>query len=411
MQTNHSGFAVLLPTAQGWRAVPVAQKLVVGSACVPGLVDVAEVAPQHCVFEAIGAKLLVRDAGPGTTRVDDVDASCRAVPVQAGAVVRLGRVPLVVVQQRRDPNGWWCGVGDLGSWSASMWPVLAQLALLAPATCPVLLRGETGTGKEVAARALHQLSARAHRPLVAVNCGALHGDLLLAELFGAERGAYTGCTERRKGAFERADGGTLFLDELGELPATAQAALLRALESGEIQVLGGATRKVDVRLICATHRDLPALVAMQRFRLDLLHRIHVAELALPALRDRRNDVAGLAHLWWPDAELSEALLAALAGYAFPGNLRELRNVLQRLQLVARFGVPDLGDLATVLGPARLGGPGRDAAGQTSALLASPGELDFEQLRAAGLSAQQVWRASGLPRATFYRRWRQAKQAA
>lgn len=391
--------------------MPVAPRLVVGSACVPGLVDVAEVAGQHCVFEAMGSRLQVRDAGPGTTRVGDADASRRPVTVEAGAVVRLGRVPLVVVQQRRDPHGWWCGIGELGSWSASMLPVLAQLALLAPAACPVLIRGETGTGKEVAARVLHQLSARAHRPLVAVNCGALHGDLLLAELFGAERGAYTGCTERRKGAFERADGGTLFLDELGELPPTAQAALLRALESGEIQVLGGATRKVDVRLICATHRDLPALVSLQRFRLDLLHRIHVAELALPPLRDRRDDVAGLAHLWWPDGGLSEALLAALAGYSFPGNLRELRNVLQRLQLVARFGVPDLSDLSTVLGHVPLGPVGRTAEEQVQALLAGPGELDFEQLRAAGLSAQQVWRASGLPRATFYRRWRQAKQAA
>ncbi len=403
MTTQTDGFAVLLPTSHSWRPVSIAPRLVVGSACVPGHVDAPEVAPQHCIFECVGDTACVVDAGPGTTRVGGLDASRRPLPVEAGSVVRLGRVPLVVVQQRRDEAGMWYGIGDMGSWSAIMLPILAQLALVAPAQCPVLIRGETGTGKEWAARTLHERSPRAHRPLVAVNCGALHGDLLLAELFGAERGAYTGCTERRKGAFERADGGTLFLDELGELPAAAQAALLRALESGEIQVLGGPTRKVDVRLVCATHRDLVALVSQGRFRLDLLHRINVAEVQLPPLRHRKADIAGLAQHWWPDGSLSAAVLGALAGYSFPGNLRELRNVLQRLQLGARFGTPDLGDLRAVLGPVPL------LAGQVGFdPLWAP---DLDQLRATGVPAQQAWRASGLSRATFYRRWREAKQAA
>jgi transcriptional regulator with GAF, ATPase, and Fis domain len=203
----------------------------------------------------------------------------------------------------------------------------------------VLVRGETGTGKELIAAALHAESARHAAPLVRFNCAALPAELAESELFGHARGAFTGATADRRGYFAQADGGTLVLDEVGELPPAVQAALLRALQGGEIQRVGGRVEKVDVRVIACTNRDLAAEVTAGRFRQDLYYRLAVIELVVPALRDRRADIPLLvealrrrwaARLGIEEVTFAPALTAALAARDWPGNVRELENAIARV---------------------------------------------------------------------------------
>lgn len=212
---------------------------------------------------------------------------------------------------------------------------LGELARVGPARAPVWISGESGTGKELAARAIHETSGRAGRPFVAVNCAALPDNLLESELFGVERGAFTGATRTRAGAFQRAAGGTLLLDELGELPLPAQAKILRALETQEVQPVGAErTIKVDVRVIAASWRDLEREVEAGRFRLDLLHRLWVLRVELPPLRARTGDIAALTdHLLRaegaPELIPSPAMIDRLVRHPWPGNIRELRNCVAR----------------------------------------------------------------------------------
>lgn len=224
-------------------------------------------------------------------------------------------------------------IGD----SRAMVRVRAMLASYAPASATVLVTGETGTGKEVAARAIHALSLRAKRPFVAANVAALPTTLLLSELFGHERGAFTSAHVRHRGLFEQATSGTLFLDEIGELSPESQAALLRVLETRTVRSVGAERETaVDVRLVAATHRDLAAMVARGTFRADLYYRLNTLVLRLPPLRHRIRDVIDLApHLLARlRPEIGERLLdisalQALADYGWPGNIRQLANVLQR----------------------------------------------------------------------------------
>ncbi len=215
-----------------------------------------------------------------------------------------------------------------------------RLARVAPVQRPVLIVGERGTGKELAAIRLHFLSGRWQRPLVTLNCAALAPGLIESELFGYERGAFTGAVERRIGRFEAADGGTLFLDEIGNVPLEVQEKLLRAVEYRVIERVGGADPvRVDVRIVAATHADLPAMAADGTFRRDLLDRLSFEVLRLPPLRERAGDVALLAAHFARAmaAELGRAetprfsaeALAALEDYPFPGNVRELKNVVER----------------------------------------------------------------------------------
>ena len=213
----------------------------------------------------------------------------------------------------------------------------------------VLLTGETGVGKERFARALHAMSTRAAKPFVAVNCAALPGELIESELFGAEKGAFTGAGAARQGRFERADGGTLMLDELGELPLPAQAKLLRVLQQGEIERLGGTqVRKVDVRAIVATNVDLKAAVAAGRFRADLMYRLNVYPIRIPPLRERVDDIEPLAaHLLQRFSALhgksvagfTDRALDAMRSYAWPGNVRELENLIERGVILASAREP------------------------------------------------------------------------
>jgi DNA-binding NtrC family response regulator len=219
----------------------------------------------------------------------------------------------------------------------------------------VLLTGETGVGKERFARALHAMSPRAGKPFVAVNCAALPGELIESELFGAEKGAFTGAGAARAGRFERADGGTLLLDELGELPLPAQAKLLRVLQLGEVERLGSTQpRKLDVRVIAATNVDLEAAVAAGRFRRDLMYRLNVYPIRIPPLRERVDDIEPLAHHLLQRfaalhgkraAGFTDRALEAMRHHAWPGNVRELENLIERGVILCSPGEPvDQGDL-------------------------------------------------------------------
>ena len=226
---------------------------------------------------------------------------------------------------------------------AGLREVMRGVALVAPATAPVLILGETGSGKEVIARAIHSRSARAQGPFLRVNCGAIPPDLVDSELFGHEKGSFTGAGARRLGWFERADRGTLFLDEIGELSPAIQVRLLRILQDGSFERVGGQqTLRVDVRLIAATHRDLQAMVRDGRFRADLWYRINVFPLHLPALRDRPEDISALANHFAEKAAVRLGLalqlptpddLALLRVYPWPGNVRELAAVIERAAIL------------------------------------------------------------------------------
>jgi two-component system response regulator HydG len=219
-----------------------------------------------------------------------------------------------------------------------------RIRKVAPTESTVLVLGESGTGKELVARALHEQSGRAAAPMISLNCAAIPDSLIESELFGHEKGAFTGAGSARQGLVEAATGGTLFLDEIGELPLEAQARLLRVLQEGEIRRLGAVeTRKVDVRLIAATHRDLSQLAQTGRFREDLFYRLNVVNLTLPALRDRGDDILELSERLLERAcvklqkirlRFSDAALAALAAHSWPGNVRELENAVERAVILA-----------------------------------------------------------------------------
>jgi two-component system response regulator HydG len=246
--------------------------------------------------------------------------------------------------------------------------MMDTLRQAAPSTATVLLMGESGTGKELAARALHEHSTRAKGPFIAVNCAALPESILEAELFGVERGAYTGAVARREGRFERAHGGTLFLDEVGEMPLSAQVKLLRVLQEGEIERLGGTqTVKVDVRLVAATNKDLQKEVAEGRFREDLYYRLNVVEIRVPALASRREDIPLLADAFLrrfaaKNAKslrgFSEEALRILENYAWPGNVRELEHAVERAVVLARGEVLEASDLPESVRKGPLGSAGQ-----------------------------------------------------
>ena len=231
--------------------------------------------------------------------------------------------------------------GIIGS-SSALLQALHELERVAPSQAGVLLLGESGTGKELFARALHLSSPRRDAPFIKVNCAAIPDSLLESELFGYERGAFTGAASARAGWFEQADGGTIFLDEIGDMPLAMQTKLLRTLQEGTVVRLGGKREvKVDVRLVTATHRDLEAEVARGRFRQDLYYRISVVPIHLPSLRERRDDIRTLALHFVNRANqanqrnvnLSPAALSRLEAHPWPGNIRELGNVIERLVLL------------------------------------------------------------------------------
>ena len=241
--------------------------------------------------------------------------------------------------------------------------LMAQIERVAASETRVCILGETGTGKELIARTLHQKSPRSEGPFITLNCAAVPAELIESELFGHEKGSFTGAATRHLGKFEQANGGTLFLDEIGDMPLPMQAKLLRVLEEGEVERIGGSgTVKVDVRVIVATHRDLSQEVHEGEFRQDLFHRVYVFPITLPPLRERRDDIPALIEHFqkqiahqnnWRTTEFTPEAIAELQRYRWPGNVRELRNMIERLLLLA---INNEVDLATVRMALPAGGP-------------------------------------------------------
>ncbi|GAA0730114.1 nitrogen regulation protein NR(I) [Sphingomonas japonica] len=244
--------------------------------------------------------------------------------------------------------------------SPAMQDVYRVIARVVSNDLTVLVSGESGTGKELVARAIHELGPRRHAPFVALNMAAIPRELIEAELFGHERGAFTGAAARVAGKFEQAAGGTLFLDEIGDMPMDAQTRLLRVLQSGEFTTVGGArTIRADVRIVAATNKDLTGLVQQGQFREDLFYRLNVVPIALPALRERRQDVALLARHFLdravedglPRKSIDREGVAVLEGHDWPGNVRELENLMRRLAALGRDEWITAGELRATLGGA------------------------------------------------------------
>jgi DNA-binding NtrC family response regulator len=292
----------------------------------------------HALREAQDAGLGLKAARAGATRRRPEAYRVRLDgSVTDGSVRGAGRMALAEVAGGAED-----GLPELVGGSAAMREVARLVRMVAGRTTTVLIEGETGTGKELVARAVHRLSERAARPLAVLNCAAIPEALLEAELFGHVRGAFTGAVGARVGRMEAADGGTLLLDEIGEMPLAMQAKMLRFLESGEVQRVGeNETMRVDVRLIAATHQQLERRAAEGTFRLDLYHRLAVFPIEAPALRDRMEDMAELAEHFLermgrvsPRKRLSEEAAAKLLEHGWPGNVRELMHVLERGAILA-----------------------------------------------------------------------------
>jgi two-component system, NtrC family, nitrogen regulation response regulator NtrX len=305
--------------------------------------------------------------------------------------------------------------------SAAMKRLSAAIDRAAPTDATVLITGENGTGKELVARAMHDRSPRAHGPLVRVNCAAIPADLLESELFGHERGAFSGAVHARRGRFELAHRGTLLLDEIGDMPIALQAKLLRALEEGEITRLGAErSRKIDVRLIASTNRDLPARIASGAFREDLYYRLAVLPLHVPPLRDRDDDVALLADAFLSrfcaehgraKTSLGPDALARLRAHRWPGNVRELRNLMERLVILGPASSSTAADIDALLRPASGGGSPSNTVPEPQLRPLGEALEDYERalveqaLRAERGNVAAAARRLGLDRANLHRKMR------
>lgn len=294
--------------------------------------------------------------------------------------------------------------------------VMAQVKRVAASETRVCILGETGTGKELVARTIHELSPRAGNAFVTLNCAAVPAELIESELFGHEKGSFTGAAARHVGKFEQADSGTIFLDEIGDMPLAMQAKLLRVLEEGEVERIGGDKAvTVNVRVVVATHRDLEARVREEKFRQDLFHRVYVFPLMLPPLRERREDIPALiAHFaaqvsaqnGWKPISFSAEAMESLQEYNWPGNVRELRNIVERLMLLSTEGSVDRTSVEMVL-------PGNAGTLPTSSTFSSGNLADrvdaFEretilaELKRSHSNVSSAAKALGLERSHLYKK--------
>ena len=294
--------------------------------------------------------------------------------------------------------------------------VMAQVDRVAASESRVCILGETGTGKELVARAVHEKSPRRAKPFVTVNCAAVPSELIESELFGHEKGSFTGAAARHLGKFEQAHGGTLFLDEIGDMPQAMQAKLLRLLQEGELERIGGEKPVVvNTRVLVATHRDLEALVRKGTFREDLYHRVFVFPIQMPALRERAQDIPLLAQHFaglvaeqngWKPRGFTPEALEELQRYAWPGNVRELRNIVERLLLLTEDDV----DAATVhgvlAGRSSTGGGSADVGTLADRVTAFERDVVLTQLAAHGWRPADTARALGLERSHLYKKCQQ-----
>jgi len=404
---------VLLPRPGSWavevqdeqdvRRAPIGGiALVVGSA--RGLavrVHDRMVSARHCELVAVPEGLVVRDLGSrngtfvGGARVKE--ALCTE-----GTTITIGQTTLVCVAADDDDDENEDGRAEplpgIAGRSSAMRKVAAQVRRLAKLSAPVLIAGETGVGKELVARSLHTEGPREAAPFVAINVASLPRELVESELFGHERGAFTGAVAKRAGAFAEAEGGTLFLDEIGELPIDAQPKLLRALDGYEVRRVGaaGSGRKANARVVVATHVPLQDSVASGRFRRDLFHRLEVFVVELPPLRARPGDIVPISRILLAQheaeigrREVTPAAIAQLTSYDWPGNVRELRNVLLRAADFARMSRwLDAGAIDRALRRPR------------RALVELTADAARECLERHGGNVSAAARAAGVPRTTF-----------
>jgi DNA-binding NtrC family response regulator len=315
------------------------------------------------------------------------------------------------------------GKHELVGSGPAMTQLLAQIARVAASETRVCILGETGTGKELVARAIHEKSPRHENAFVTLNCAAVPAELIESELFGHEKGAFTGAAAKHLGKFEQADGGTLFLDEIGDMPVAMQAKLLRVLEEGEVERVGGDKPvKVNVRVVVATHRNLEDLVKQNAFRRDLFHRIFVFPLTLPALRERPEDFPALvqhfarqvaAQNGWKEKVFADEAIAELRRYSWPGNIRELRNIVERLVLLAAADSITAAEVRQVLpaaGPSA--GPNGAGSGTTHAgtlaerTEAFERETLLEEIRRNNFHMTNVAKSLGLERSHLYKKCQQ-----
>ncbi len=379
------------------------------------VIDDGFVSSFHAQIFLKGERLFVRDLDStngtfvGTVRVVEAE-----VPI--GSILKLGKAELQVDTSESDeptdaPNGegpWKCG--ELVTADAAFARTFGFIEKVAPHDATVCVFGETGTGKELVAQALHRLSGRRSGPLVPLNCAAVPQNLIESELFGHEKGAFTGADKLRVGAFEEANKGTIFLDEVGELATDVQAKLLRVLETRSVRRLGGrGDIAIDVRIVCATHRDLVQHVKEGKFREDLLHRLYVIPIKLPPLRDRPADIVHLARHFLAtlsplraSVRLSESAEKKLRNHPFSGNVRELRNVVQRALIMGdgkQITDKDIVFIPVTLAEAAM-------VGQVYKAGMTMDDIEREAYRGALKSfgsASEAARALGLPKTTFWRR--------
>ena len=294
--------------------------------------------------------------------------------------------------------------------------VMAQLERVAASESRVCILGETGTGKELVARTIHDRSSRSAGPFITLNCAAVPAELIESELFGHEKGSFTGASGRHIGKFEQADQGTIFLDEIGDMPLNMQAKLLRVLEEGEVERIGGDKPvSVNVRVVVATHRDLEARVREEKFRQDLFHRIYVFPLALPPLRERREDIPALvghfaaqvcAQNGWKPVPFTAEAMQALQSHQWPGNVRELRNMVERLMLLATDGQVDLATVQMALPKTSSGGalPTVVGAGPLADRVQSfEREVILAELKRSHQNMSVAAKALGLERSHLYKK--------
>jgi DNA-binding NtrC family response regulator len=301
--------------------------------------------------------------------------------------------------------------------AAAMQRVMAQLERVAASETRVCILGETGTGKELVARTIHERSPRAGSAFVTLNCAAVPAELIESELFGHEKGSFTGAAGRHVGKFEQADHGTIFLDEIGDMPLAMQAKLLRVLEEGEVERIGSEKPiSVDVRVVVATHRNLEVRVREEKFRQDLFHRIYVFPLILPPLRERREDIPRLvehfaaqvsAQNGWKATPFSAEAIAALQSHTWPGNVRELRNMVERLMLLATDGQVDLATVQIALPKGGNVGVAHSATVSTGPLAARVDAFEREmilaELKHSNSNVSLAAKSLGLERSHLYKK--------
>jgi DNA-binding NtrC family response regulator len=341
-QRNH-GWLMEVQDDDGGKRVPLnLSRMIVGSGPTADIVvRDPTVSAKHCALSVLGSGVAIEDLGSkngtfvGTARVREAWGG-------AGTTITIGNSTVVCLATDTSAHELEVESGEplhgVAGGSAAMLRVANQTRRLSKLIAPVLIAGESGTGKELIARALHHEGPRASGPFIAINVAALPRELVESEMFGHERGAFTGATTRREGAFVEAEGGTLFLDEIGELPLDAQPKLLRALDGYEVRRIGsvGGGSRANVRVVAATHAPLEERVSAGLFRRDLFHRLEVFVIEVPPLRARRGDIAAIARELLTRAareigrrELTSSALARLVAHDWPGNVRELRNVLFR----------------------------------------------------------------------------------